>query len=391
MIDKESFVMMVKPVGSRCNMRCSYCYYLDKGKYSMHKKQSCMKTALLERIIRETIQAQKGDVISFVWHGGEPLLAGIPFYQKALELQKKYLPAGKTVWNNIQTNGLMLNDEWCRFLAMNHFDVGISIDGTEAVHNQNRRDLNGSATWQRITDNIRRLKKYRIMPDLLCTVNSETVKDPLGVYHCLKELDTGWIQFIPIVIRRNDGTFSSLSVKPEEYGEFLCRIFDEWITTDLGKTDVQLFVEAARTAAGGKPSVCWLSETCGKVLIAEEDGSIYACDHFVDDLHRRGNIQNTKLNKMVYSDAQKEFGESKRTALSRQCLECQWLKYCRGGCLKDRFKDDSSGEEQYYLCRGMKMFYQHSVSFLEKATELSAKKYTSAQIMDEIKGAVTNR
>lgn len=380
--------MMVKPVGSRCNMRCSYCYYLDKGRYSMHKKQSCMKTALLERIIRETIQSQKGEVISFVWHGGEPLLAGIPFYQKAVELERKYLPSGRTVWNNIQTNGLLLNDEWCRFLVQNRFDIGISIDGTEAVHNQNRRDIGGSGTWQRIRTNIGRLKRYRILPDLLCTVNSTSVKDPMGVYHCLKELDTGWIQFIPIVIRREDGSYSSLSVAPEEYGAFLCAVFDEWITEDLGKTDVQLFAETARVAAGGSPAVCWLTETCGKVLIAEEDGSIYSCDHFVDDQHRLGNIQNTKLDRMVYSRRQTDFGESKKTALSRKCRECSWLKYCGGGCLKDRFKTGNEDEAQYYLCEGMKMFYAHAVKLLEKATVMSADRHTPEQIMNEMKRAL---
>ena len=218
--EHKPFVVMAKPVGSRCNMRCRYCYYLEKGQYSAHEKQSRMSFKLLEKLIRQTIEASPGPVVSFTWHGGEPTLAGLDFYRKAVELERKYLPRGWQVWNNLQTNGLLLNDEWCRFLRDNHFDVGLSIDGSQAIHDANRRDLGGRGTWDRVRRAVERLGKAGIRPDLLCTVSSATLTDPLGVYCALRELDTGWMQFIPIVVRLPDGSFSPESVRGEDYGNF---------------------------------------------------------------------------------------------------------------------------------------------------------------------------
>lgn len=256
-LDKRPFVVMAKPVGSRCNMRCAYCYYLDKGKYSTHQKQTRMSQALLERLIREVIEASPGPAVSFVWHGGEPTLAGLGFYQRAVELQRKYLPPGWQAWNNLQTNGLLLNQKWCRFLKENRFDVGVSIDGNEIVHNANRRDRGGKPTYERVRQAIRLLRDTGIQPDLLCTVNASTLDDPEGVYGALAELGCGWVQFIPIVVRLPEGGFSPESLTPEGYGDFLCRVFDLWVHNSLGKMDVQLFAEMARILAGGQASVCW--------------------------------------------------------------------------------------------------------------------------------------
>ena len=206
--EKLPFVVMAKPVGSRCNMRCHYCYYLEKGQYSAHEKQSRMSFKLLEKLIRQTIEASAGPVVSFTWHGGEPTLAGLDFYKKAVELEKKDLPRGWQVWNNLQTNGLLLSDEWCRFLRENRFDVGLSIDGSQTVHDQNRRDLGGQGTWDRVRRGVERLQKAGIQPDLLCTVNSASLTDPLGVYRALRDFGTGWMQFFHIVVRFPDGAFS---------------------------------------------------------------------------------------------------------------------------------------------------------------------------------------
>ena len=349
---------MAKPVGSRCNMRCSYCYYLDKGQFSSHAKQSRMSFDLLEKLIRQTIEANSGPVVSFTWHGGEPTLAGIDFFRKAVALEKKYLPRGWEIWNNLQTNGLLLNADWCRFLRENRFDVGISIDGSAAVHDANRRDLGGHPTWERVRKSILRLRAAGIEPDLLCTVNAETVKAPEGVYEALRALGVSWVQFIPILVREADGSLSPQSVTAEQYGSFLCRVFDRWVRQDLGKLDVQLFAEMARVLAGGEAGLCWMRPTCGRVLIVEEDGAIYSCDHFVDAEHRLGTLSRDKLPALADSPFQLGFGENKRSGLTAQCRRCPWLRLCNGECIKNRFAISRDGEAgQSYLCEGLERFF----------------------------------
>lgn len=382
---QESFVVMAKPVGSRCNMHCDYCYYLEKGQYSEHERQTRMSYDLLETLIKETIRTAKGPIVSFVWHGGEPTIAGLDFYKKVVELERKYLPSGWQVWNNLQTNGFMMNDLWCNFLKENHFDVGVSFDGSAKVHDQNRHDLKGGGTQARILRSIQRLRGHGIEPDILCTVNSKSCEDPLDVYRAIRDTGCGWCQFIPIVVRQQDGSFSKESVTPEGYGLFLITIFDEWVRHDLGKIDVQLFAEIARIMAGGEPSLCWMSQTCGRALIAEEDGAIYSCDHFVDDDHRLGMLQQKGLGEMANSPFQISFGEAKRDLLTKECQSCPFLKFCNGGCLKDRFGKSCEGEEgQYYLCPGLKTFFAHAEPILERIMKMSREGKTQAEIMATI-------
>lgn len=382
--EKQPFVVMAKPVGSRCNMRCAYCYYLDKGQYSTHRKQSRMSYGLLERLVRQTIEASPGPVASFVWHGGEPTLAGLEFYQRAVELQQKYLPKGWQAWNNLQTNGLLLNKKWCRFLKENRFDVGLSIDGSEAVHDANRRDLGGNPTYGRARQAVENLRAAGIQPDLLCTVNAATLADPEGVYRALEGLGCGWVQFIPIVVRL-DGGFSPESVTPEGYGEFLCRIFDLWVHHGLGKMDIQLFAEMARILAGGQASVCWMAPECGRALVVEEDGGVYACDHFVDREHRLGELAGMKLENLLESPEQAAFGRGKREGLTAQCRECPWYKFCGGGCMKDRFHTSADGETgHFYLCSGLQKLFAHSVPVLEKIMELSRQGLGPEAIMKSV-------
>ena len=254
-VPETPLAVMAKPVGSRCNMRCAYCYYLDKGKYSENKKQTRMSFDLLEKLIRQTVAASPGPVVSFTWHGGEPTLAGLDFYRKALELEKKYLPKGWEAWNNLQTNGLLLNEGWCRFLKENRFDVGLSIDGSMEVHDLNRRLPNGAGTFERVSASIRRLRETGVEPDLLCTVNEVSQEKPLEVYRALRDTGCIWVQFIPVVIRDARGGAAPGSVTPEGYGRFLTAVFDEWVRHDLGVLDVQLFAEMARIMAGGQASL----------------------------------------------------------------------------------------------------------------------------------------
>ena len=363
--------VMAKPVGSRCNMRCAYCYYLDKGKYSENKKQT-----------RQTVAASPGPVVSFTWHGGEPTLAGLDFYRKALELEKKYLPKGWEAWNNLQTNGLLLNEGWCRFLKENRFDVGLSIDGSMEVHDLNRRLPNGAGTFERVSASIRRLRETGVEPDLLCTVNGVSQGKPLEVYRALRDTGCIWVQFIPVVIRDARGGAAPGSVTPEGYGRFLTAVFDEWVRHDLGVLDVQLFAEMARIMAGGQASLCWMSPTCGHVLIAEEDGAVYSCDHFVDPEHRLGTLHEGSLARMAGGEFQRAFGLGKRETLTEECRACPYLRFCNGGCPKDRFGRSAEGQPgQYWLCPGLKAFFAHAQPVLERVMAMSAQGKTSPEIM----------
>ena len=372
-----SFTIMAKPVGSLCNMACSYCYYLHADNNSC---RALMDDETLETFIRNYIEASPDDAVSFTWHGGEPALAGMAFYRKAIRLQKQYTPQGRTIWNNLQTNGQLLDDAWCRFLKDNHFDVGISIDGTRFVHDTYRKDTAGNGTYDRVRETVLRLKKYGIKADLLCTVTAETAASALAVYKALRFLDTGWMQFIPIV-RRIDGKVTEDSVTPEAYGRFLKTVFREWSRNDLGKVNVQLFAETALGLAGKGPNVCFLAETCGNVPVVESDGSVYSYDHFVDQPHRLGHVKDLAL--LVHSEEQTAFGQRKKTTLSGKCRECPYLSLCGGGCPKDRFLPEND-EEIYYLCEGMRMYFDAAVPVLTKAMELSRKQYTPAQIMKQL-------
>ncbi len=379
---KTPFSLIVKPVGSRCNLRCRYCYYIDKARFSSHEEQTVMTDELLEKMIVQTIEGNPGPVVSFTWHGGEPTLAGLDFYRRAVTLEKKHLPKGWQAWNNLQTNGVLLNLAWCRFLKEEGFDVDLSIDGTEAAHDTNRLDLAGNGTYERVRRACERLKNAGVQPDLLCTVTSATAADPLGVYRALRELDTGWIQFIPVVVYREDGTLTDESVTPEAYGDFLIAVFDEWVKNDLGKLDVQLFAECAKVWAGGAAAVCTMAPICGQVLVVEEDGSVYSCDHFVEPGYRLGNIESETLDDMAHGEFQRAFGLSKREKLTEECGKCPYLSVCSGGCPKDRTAKSAAGEDgQYLLCAGLRRFFEHADKPLHRVIALSRKGKTPGEIM----------
>ena len=373
----QPFVVMAKPVGSLCNMECSYCYYSKAPEQSSGLRdrlgpgQFRMTDALLERFIQQYIEASPGPSVSFVWHGGEPTLAGLDFYRRVVELQKHYLPEGWNCWNNLQTNGILIDDEWCAFLAEERFDVGLSIDGTQWLHDKYRQEKSrisakGGGAYERAAAAVRRLQSHGIQPDLLCTVTSDAAKRPLDVYKTLRGLNTGWIQFIPIVRRdlREPATHADVtpdSVSGRLYGEFLCAVFDEWILHDLGRLDVQLFAETMRVRAGGSAGLCWMSPECGRALIVERDGGVYSCDHYVFPEYRIGEIGAVNLGDLADSPTQIRFGEGKRSSLPSLCRSCPCLTVCNGGCPKDRFARSEDGEPGLnYLCEGFRRFFSYT-------------------------------
>ena len=334
-------------------MHCDYCYYLSKD------QKRFMDTDVLEKMIRDYFSSYQGPVYSLVWHGGEPTLLGLDFYKKAVALEKKYLPQGSTCWNNLQTNGSLLDEEWCRFLKEENFDVGISIDGSKAIHEKYRHGKD----YETIVRNIKLLQNCGKQPDLLCALTEDAAANALETYHALRDLKTGWIQFIP-VINRVDGRVLEPSLTPETYGRFLVTVFEEWIRNDIDSLGIQFFMELLNLLSGGQASLCYLSATCGRALIVEHDGSIYSCDHFVDEEHRLGTLDSRSLAEMIEDPAQLSFGAAKHDDLSEQCIRCPYLRLCNGGCLKDRI------EGKYYLCEGLLYFFEQEIDKLIKITEM---------------------
>ena len=381
----EPFVVMAKPVGPICNLECGYCYYLDTARFYDRPHQFRMTDEMLETYIRQYIEASPGPVVPFVWHGGEPALAGLDFYRRAVELQQRYLPTGWSCWNNLQTNGTLLDEEWCTFLAEAHFDVGLSIDGTRWLHDTYRKDPRGHGTYDRVIAALRRLQAHHIQPDLLCTVTSAAAKEPLGVYRSLKALDVKWVQFIPIVRRGPEGEVLPESVTSEAYGQFLCTIFDDWVRHDVGRLNVQLFAETALVWAGGTASLCWMAPTCGRVVVVEHDAAVYACDHFVTPEYRIGDLNQSHLGTLVDTPGQRQFGADKRDRLPAQCGACPWLAVCNGGCPKDRFATADDGEPGLnYHCDGLRTFFAHAEQPLRRLNDAGRRGTRAETIMAEL-------
>ena len=376
---REPFTIMVKPAGSACGMRCTYCYYLHTPGSSATGR---MSTDTLRTMLRSYFSASPGPAVTITWHGGEPMLAGLDFFREAVKIEKELLPEGWECLNNLQTNGLLLDGEWCAFLAEEHFDVGVSIDGPAVIHDLYRKDAAGNGTYDRVVSGIRLLQQYGIQPDLLCTVTAETAKNGTMVYRALRDLGTGWMQFIPIVVQDGTGGITGESVSPEAYGRFLKEVFSQWLYHDLEDTEVQLFSETALVLAGGQAHLCWMRETCGQALVVEKDGSVFSCDHFVRPEYRIGSMAEQELGDLASGETQRVFGEGKAAGLTGYCRTCPHLPICHGGCLKDRFGTSPDGEKgQYFLCEGLRAFFDYAVPRLRKSMALSAAGVSRQEIM----------
>ncbi len=383
LLDKKSFNIMVFPSGPLCNLNCGYCYYLDKINYYKDTISFKMGYEVLEEFTRQYIEAQPEPVVSFGWQGGEPTLRGLDFFRKAVELQKKYLPADWELQNNFQTNAVLLDDNWCQFFKKNNFLVGVSLDGPTWLHNKYRRDKQGNSTHERVIEGIRLLQKYRVDFNILCVVHEKNSKYPLEVYNHFKEIGVDFIQFIPLVEKSKEGTIRESSVKPEDFGHFLITIFDEWLKKDYGSIFIQVFEEAVRRWAGYGPGLCIFSKTCGKAVVLEHNGDLYSCDHFVYPEHKLGNIKNTSITEMINSIQQHEFGSQKFRSLPGKCLECEVAFICQGGCPKNRIYNTSE-EGLNYLCSGYKMFFKYIDPYMKKIVKGIKYKQSPGTIQREL-------
>ena len=387
--------VMLKPVGSACNLACQYCYYLEKELLYPNNKRSWMSEETLETFIQQYFLAQTQPYVSFTWHGGEPLLRPISFYKKALKLQQKY-GKGFYIENSLQTNGTLLTDEWCRFFKENNFLIGLSIDGPATVHDAYRQTLSGKGSFQKVLNGIRLLNKYGVEWNAMAVVNAQNVKDAATFYNFFKSINCHFIQFTPIVERlvpHADGrclasvneqtqTMSPLSVTPEEWGAFLCDLFDLWIKEDVGTYYIQMFDATLANWVGQTPGLCTLSKSCGHASVMEHNGDVFACDHFVFPEYKRGNIHTQTITEMMYSPEQLQFGKNKWQSLPRQCKECSFLFACYGECPKNRFAIDAYGNKGLnYLCKGYKRFFAHVAPYMQFMKEQLEKELPPADVM----------
>lgn len=375
--------VMAKPVSSMCNLNCRYCYYLEKANLYKNEDKAgrfVMSEELLERFVRDYIESQTTPEVLFSWHGGEALMRPLSFYKKAMELQRRYA-RGRVIDNSLQTNGTLLTDEWCEFFKENGWLIGVSIDGPQEFHDEYRKNKMGQPSFRKVMEGIKLLNKHDVQWNALAVVNDFNADYPLDFYNFFKEIGCRFIQFTPIVERlypHKDGRhlaspmdagqvpLADFSVTPEQWGEFLVTLFDEWVKGDVGEYFIQLFDATLANWCGQAPSVCTMAPTCGHAGVMEYNGDIYSCDHFVFPEYKLGNIRTHTMVEMMYSKRQEEFGQAKYKSLPKQCKGCEFLFACNGECPKNRFAYTAEGEPGLnYLCSGYKRFFSHVAPYME--------------------------
>ncbi len=390
---ERRFHVMAKPGGAKCNIDCQYCFYLHKEELLHQEKQPKMDDATLKAFIQSYIESQDGEEIVFSWQGGEPTLLGLEYFRRVVALQKKHQPKGVRIENDLQTNGILLNDEWCQFLKKHNFLVGLSIDGPRELHDKYRKTRSGKPTFDLVMSAVDKLKKHGVRFNALVAVNRHNAQYPLEVYRFLtQELGVTRIQFTPVVEANNFQTtapqfwseqmiptqnselakpghpmsvVTDWSVDPEEWGRFLIATFEEWLNNDLGRVLVNLFETAVAQVMGQPSQLCVTAEFCGKGLAIEHNGDVFSCDHYVYPEYKLANIKEHSLSDMAFSTRQYTFGMAKRDSLPNYCTQCAYLSYCWGECPKNRLIKTNDGEAGLnYLCSGIKMFFDYSLPML---------------------------
>jgi uncharacterized protein len=359
-VASRGFQVFVKPAGAVCNLACHYCYYLGKGPCGPAEVPAHMREDLLEDYIAQHVAASPDEIIRFSWHGGEPTVLGVDYFRRIVEIQRAYRRAGRTIANGMQTNGTLLDEEWGRFLAAEGFSVGLSLDGPRELHDRYRLTRDGRSSFDGTMRGYDILRGHSVPTDILCVVSAYNVRRPVEVYGFFREIGASYVTFLPLVERRPDvpGGVSPDTVPSEDWGDFLCAVFDEWVNRDIGRIKIQIVEEAARTAFGQEHSLCIFRPVCGDIPVLERNGDFYSCDHFVDAAHRVGNIRETPLVELLESPAQLTFGLAKFEKLPRVCRACEVRVMCNGECPKNRFARAPDGERGLnYLCEGYKKFF----------------------------------
>jgi uncharacterized protein len=386
----REFQVFAKPAGAICNLDCRYCYYLKAQLLYPKSESPRMPDDLLEEYIVQHIDAFPGSNISFSWHGGEPTVLGLDYFRKIVALQRKHQRPGQRISNGMQSNGLLLDEEWCGFLAAERFSVGLSLDGPPDLHDRYRVTKGQKPSHKQAMRAFKLLRRYRIPCDVLCVVHDQNVNHPTRLYRFLKEIGARYVGFLPVVESSHgpDGAVSPYTPSADAFGAFLCAVFDEWVRQDIGQITVQIFDEATRPARRLEHSLCIFRETCGDIPVIEHNGDFYSCDHYVDAQHRLGNIRETPLVELLESPAQKTFGRAKRDALPRYCRTCEVRAMCHGGCPKDRFIRTPDGEGGLnYLCAAFKRFFTHSLPYTLKLASLEQAGQPPQRLMQAVTSA----
>lgn len=391
--------VMVKPVGARCNLACKYCYYLEKANLYKEDKRHILSDEMLEQFVREYIESQTSLDVLFTWHGGETLMRPLSFYKRAVELQRRYA-GGRRISNSIQTNGTLLTDEWCEFFKENNWLVGISIDGERDFHDEYRLTSQGVGSWMKVMNGLSLLKRYEVEWNAMAVVNDYNADYPLDFYHFFKDNGCKYLQFTPIVERilsHGDGrhlaslqdteaVLADFSVTPEQWGNFLCEIFDEWVRNDVGETFVEIFDCTLANWVGEQPGICVYAKECGHAGVMEFNGDVYSCDHFVFPEYRLGNIKDKTITEMLYGQQQSDFSLLKHASLPRECKECEWEFACHGECPKNRFIADCYGNPgKNYLCEGYRRYFKHIAPYMDYMKSQLQRQEPPASIMQAIR------
>lgn len=396
----RAFHAMAKPSGSECNLNCTYCFYLEKqALYSDAGTCSRMNDATLDAYIKNYIAAVEGQAeVAFTWQGGEPTLLGLDFYRRAVALQAKY-GAGRRISNSFQTNGVLLDDEWCTFFRQHHFLIGLSLDGPADIHNAYRLTKGGKPTHKLVMRALALLQKHGVDYNVLACVNRQSAQEPQKVYDFLCEAGVQFIQFIPVV-ERQAGTWEAKaglslhgpgsesaaegvtewSVRPRAYGEFLTAVFERWIQRDVGTVFVMNIEWAFANFVGVPGAVCHHQPTCGRSVVVEHNGDVYACDHYVYPKYHLGNLHHHTFADMIDVPAQQQFGQDKYARLPLACKQCDVLKACWGGCPRHRFMPGNDGDINY-LCEGFRHYFRHLPPYLKAMRDLIACGRPASDIM----------
>lgn len=373
------FNMMFKPVGAECNLGCSYCYYQDKVR--LYDEHSYLSMDCLEKVIKEYIDINASEQIVFDWHGGEPLLLGLDYFKKIVEIQRKYR-GNKHIYNTIQTNATLLTADFAAFFKENNFLVGVSIDGPQDIHDKFRKDKGGNPTFLKVMRGVELLHRYAVDFNTLTTISKAGEGRGLEVYSFLKNIGSHYMQFMPVyeyvdsknnIVSPDDkqSALASWSVSPIEYGKFMCDIFDCWVRNDVGSYFVNLFDSTLANYCGMNPGTCVYSETCGANAVMEHNGDIYPCDHFVYPHYKLGNVKESSLREIVSSENATRFGIDKRNSIPAQCLRCEYYFACHGECPKHRFAMSDKNESGLNsLCEGLYYFFSHVDPYMQMMKNL---------------------
>ncbi len=393
--------IMVKPVGSACNLRCDYCYYLEKQHLYANEGRQMLSDELLERFIREYIESQTTPEVLFTWHGGEPLVRPLAFYEKVVRLQQRYA-RGRRIANSLQTNGTLINDDWARFFHDQGWLIGVSLDGPEAYHDAFRRTRGGGPSFRNVIRGIDILNRHAVEWNALAVANRLNGDHPLSFYRFFKNIGCRYIQVTPVVERLahhddgrqlaslvDEGQLAPFSIRPKQWGNFLCTIFDEWVRHDVSMFFINIFDATLANWVGVAPGLCTMAKHCGHAGVMEHNGDVYSCDHFVFPEYKLGNIHEQSLVEMMYSERQRRFGRAKAYSLPTQCRECQWLNACHGECPRNRFIRTANGEPGLnYLCEGYRQYFSHVAPYMDVMKRLLGEKRPPAEIMDMLASGV---